>query len=406
MATAMTATAAEKRSLGSSWRDSSIEIERIRAEITRLWIEWDVAHADEMLHIGSSGTEQVYMRPSTMNVVAVTETAAQAMRTGTVLGLLPDYTPSRSIVLARSADADGEEPYGIDIRIGERTHLQGAAPVRVEIITIMAPPGNDEVLASIAEPLLVADLPDVVFVPGEPIAANDLVSDLLENADGLLVDTVSSVDTGQTLAFLVATMYPFEQLGLGDLVWTRIRIWRELVAQFFDQPSAAASLDAIDHVDIEYSPVAEDGRSGLTAALMMAGWLATRLDWKAPGDLVADNDGYRLTLRAGGLGKGREVVLRLNPGAENTPCSSLKRVRLAAEGQPPAEFIVDRHDAEAIATFSQSSNTAGMSRVVHSGCPDDSVILAAKLRRLRVDPVYREALAFASVLWPPGFEAL
>ena len=404
MAPTMIDATSETRTLTSAWRDSSIEIERIRSETNRLWFEWDLTHADELMRIGSTGTEQVYMRPSTMNVVAITETAAQAMRTGNVLGMLPDYTPSRSVVLARSAEATGGEPYGIDIRIGERTHLDGAAPVRVEIITIMAPPGNDEVLASIAEPLLVADLPDVMFVPGEPVASNNLLNALLEIADGFLVDTVTSATTGETLSFLESTMRPFEQLGIGDLVWTRIRIWRELVAQFFDQPTAAESLELIDHVDIDYSPVDESGRSGLTAALLMAGWLATRLEWKAPGDLVADNDGYRLTLRAGGLGKGREVVLRLNPGASGIPCSSLKRVRLAAESNDACEFVVDRHDAEAIATFSRSSGVAGVSRVVHSGCPDDSVILAAKLRRLRVDSVYREALSFASLLWPPGFE--
>jgi len=273
------------------------------------------------------------------------------------------------------------------------------------VITLTAPPGNDEMLASIASPLLVADLPDVLFVPGEPFAGNALVSTFLDSIDGVLVDTVASNKVGDTLEFLTRAASHKTRLGLGDLVWTRLRTWRDLVAQFFDQPSALACLDQVDEVRIVYAPPNGDGRSGLTAGLLMAGWLASRLGWRVPGEFISASKEHRLTLRAGERGKSREVLLHLVEGTSPFSCSSLESVRLAASGSEPSVFHVERADEAAITTFSSSAHVADMTRLVHSSCPADRVILAAKLRRLRVDPVYLEALDVASTLWPEGFDS-
>lgn len=164
------------------------------------------------------------------------------------------------------------------------------------------------------------------------------------------------------------------------------------------------SLEHISNVEIAYAPQGESGRSGLTAALIIAGWLGSRLGWRTPGELIPVGDAFRLTLRAGGRGKSREVLLHLSPGRSEFSCSSLERVTLIAEGPHPSTFSVERTGESAITTFSSAPGVADMTRLVHSACPSDHVILAAKLRRLRIDPVYREALEFAASLWPEGFE--
>jgi glucose-6-phosphate dehydrogenase assembly protein OpcA len=387
--------------LTTRWDTSTIEVERVRDELATLWVEWAYRYGESAAIVTGDTREQVYMRPSTMNVIAVTDGEEPAARIGDVLGSLPDYSPTRSIVLARS---DRGSRFGVRIEINERRVLKSSSPVYIEVITLTGPAGSDEILASISTPLRVPDLPDVLFVPGEPIAGNALVEGLLDRVDGLLVDTVTSRNVGDTLAFLTRAASLRLRMGIGDLVWTRLRTWRDLVAQFFDQPSALACLDLLDEARIVYAPPDGNGRSGLTAGLLMAGWLASRLGWRAPGELIPTSGGHRLTLRAGERGRSREVLLYLLEGTSTLSCSSLESVRLSSSGREPCVFSVERTDEAAITTFSSSQHVADMTRLVHSSCPADRVILAAKLRRLRVDTVYLEALEVASTLWPEGFE--
>ena len=99
------------------------------------------------------------------------------------------------------------------------------------------------------------------------------------------------------------------------------------------------------------------------------------------------------------------MLLHLVEGMSPLSCSSLESVRLSSSDAEPCIFSVERTDEAAITTFSSSKHVADMTRLVHSSCPADRVILAAKLRRMRVDTVYLDALAVASTLWPEGFDA-
>ncbi len=392
----------ESQRLVTSWETPSVDISQIRSELASLWSEWTLRYGDRSGHGLGDSREQVYMRPSTVNVIAVTNTERDAQRTAEILGSLTDYSPSRSVVLARNAQ-HGEHAFAVQVAVDERVLHPSSSPARIEVITITAAPGNDEALASIASTLLGPDLPDVLYVPGEPFGDNPLVMQLLERTDGLLVDTVTASDVGATLEFLRSAAMIKNALGLGDLVWTRLRTWRDLIAQFYDQPAALASLEHINEVTITYARRRADGRSGLTAGLLIGGWLASRLGWRTPGELIPAGDAFRLTLRAGGRGRSREILLHLREGSSDVSCSSLEKVTLTSTDPHPSVFSVERVGETAITTFSSTPQMPDMSRLVHASCPSDRVVLAAKLRRLRIDPVYREALEFAASLWPEGF---
>ncbi len=390
--------------LSTHWRADSIEVPRIRAELDSLWREWLMRYGTAVGESIISDRDPVYMRPSTVNVIAVAESASRAAATAELLIDLPDYSPSRSIVLTRSPQSQ-EPPFAVDLTIDERVLHRSSSPTRIEVITLSGPVGSDEILASIASTLLVPDLPDVLYLPGGPVTESQLMLGLFEGVDGILVDTVASGDVGSTLESLRRASTIRNALGLGDMVWTRLRTWRDLIAQFYDQPTALGSLDHISDVQIVYGKRHDDGRSGLTAALLIAGWLGSRLGWRTPGELIPADHGYRLTLRAGGRGKSREVLLHISEGESEYSCSSLERVTMVAGGPQPSTFSVERVGESAITTFSSAPHMADMTRLVHSDCPPDRVILAAKLRRLRIDTVYREALEFAASLWPEGFES-
>src|SRR5262249_37829717 len=78
-------------------------------------------------------------------------------------------------------------------------------------------------------------------------------------------------------------------LALGDLAWTRLTRWRELIAQIFENPAYAARLPAIASVIVSHP-----GAAPTAGVRYMAAWLLSGLDragvrravrWEADGGL-------------------------------------------------------------------------------------------------------------------------
>lgn len=387
-----------------TWESRDIEVGRIRSALAEQWQRWEAEYPDPSI-IEAGSTEQVYMRASTVNVIVAVDTEADARWAEAILSHLADYSPSRLLILVRKGRPATEENYAVRVKVEEREHTQGVAPVRLETITILAPPGNDQSLASLSSPILIPDLPDVLFVPYGPIAGNLLVSSLFEQVDILVVDTVWAQEPGASFEVLAANATRQDVSDINDIAWSRLLVWRQLVAQFFDQPTALESLDTIEEVEITYAPATAEGRCGRSSALLMAGWLATRLGWRAPGEMVSFRDGWRSTLRAGEKGKSREIVLTLIEGEDDYGCGCLQEIRLVAGGNAVGVFDVHRTSEEEITTTSAHGDIPPVTRMVHSRCPDDRFLISQELRRLHEDPTYTAALDFATLLWPAGMDS-
>lgn len=386
-----------------TWESKTIEVARIHSAISDCWKAWEAHHPNNSV-IEAGSAEQVYMHTSTVNVIVAVDTNDDARRAEENLAQLTDYVPSRMLVLVRQGRPEDDEAFSVRVRIEEREHSRGVAPVRLETITIVAPPGNDQSLASLSSPLLIPDLPDVLYVPFGPITENVLVSGLCELVDILIVDSIWMHDTGATLAILASHNTRQDVGDISDIAWSRIHVWRQLTAQFFDQPAALESLDTIEEVHIVFTPLSENGRDGRSSALLLAGWLATRLDWRAPGELVSTRKGWRSTLRAGGQGKSREIVLMLSAGEHVDSCSCIEKIQIVAGGHAQGSFEVERTSDDEITTTSELSGAAAVTRLVHSGCTDEGSLISQELRRLHEDPTYTAALDFATLLWPAGLD--
>lgn len=386
-----------------TWESRAIEVARIHAAIEECWKRWDEHHPNSSV-IEANSAEQVYMHTSTVNVIVAVETEQDASRAAETLSQLSDYSPSRLLILARSGRPEGDEIYAVRIQMEEREHTPGVAPVRLETITILAPPGNDQSLASLSSPLLIPDLPDVLFVPYGPIANNPLVAGLCELVDILIVDSVWMLETGATLAMLAGHNTRQDVGEINDVAWARLQVWRQLIAQFFDQPVTLESLATIEEVHIVFSPVSDEGRCGRSSGLLLAGWLATRLGWRAPGELVSFRGGWRSTLRVGESGKSREIVLTLAEGGNVESCNCIEKIQIVAGGNAQGTFEVERTAEDEIATTSELSGSPPVTRLVHSGCSDERSLISQELRRLHEDPTYTAALDFATLLWPAGLD--
>jgi glucose-6-phosphate dehydrogenase assembly protein OpcA len=110
---------------------------------------------------------------------------------------------------------------------------------------------------------------------------------------------------------------------LCDLNWTRLHMWRHALAALFDHASAFPCLSKVEAVEIEAAP------GSRTAALLLLGWFANRLDWSIdPIDAVIRSpDGLPISFELRGNGgpdlsnvtircNGALFEIKLAPGAE------------------------------------------------------------------------------------------
>jgi glucose-6-phosphate dehydrogenase assembly protein OpcA len=83
--------------------------------------------------------------------------------------------------------------------------------------------------------------------------------------------------------------------AVGDLAWSRIRSWRELVGRAFDAPELRGFAQGIEEVEVHCACTPPSAQ-----ARLFAGWLTSRLD----------RPGYRVpaVTHLAGHGQGRELL--------------------------------------------------------------------------------------------------
>jgi len=175
-------------------------------------------------------------------------------------------------------------------------------------------------LPTIADPLVVTDLPTLLWSPhGHP----EVIDGLMPLAQAVLLDSVEEPYAKEALDRAGALT---ERAYVVDLAWLRSTPWRERVAALFDPPWMRRELGMLSSVTVRHHP------TSTVAAVLLLGWLASRLGWKINA-LLAHGDALR-----GRAGAGRQdVELRLEaapelsvPGLEGLTIetASGRRVRL------------------------------------------------------------------------------
>jgi glucose-6-phosphate dehydrogenase assembly protein OpcA len=154
-------------------------------------------------------------------------------------------------------------------------------------------------LLTIADPLVVSDLPTLLWSPhGHPEA----VQALLPLAQATLLDSVDepvwaeAIDRANTLS---------DRLYIVDLAWLRSTPWRERIAATFNPSALRGELETIASITIRHHP------DSTVAGMLLIGWLASRLGWRLS-PLRAEGDVLSGTAQA----KRHEIALRLEAAPE------------------------------------------------------------------------------------------
>jgi glucose-6-phosphate dehydrogenase assembly protein OpcA len=233
-------------------------------------------------------------------------------------------------------------------------------------------------LDTIVDPLVVPDLPTVVWSPhGHPEA----VDAVLHIAQIVLLDSVSEPEPAAALA---RARELSDHAYVVDLAWLRSTPWRERVAATFDPPRWREELGRIDSVNVRHHP------SSGAAGVLFVGWLASRLGWGA-GSLMSANGGIR-----GRAHGGRDdVTLTLGPDTE-LDVPGLAGVEIHTSSgfsisldRGPGGLVAHRRDKRG---NEQSWSVLGASR-------GEGGILGEGIRQaLLRDPTYAQALACGEAL--------
>jgi glucose-6-phosphate dehydrogenase assembly protein OpcA len=332
-------------------------------------------------------------RASVLNLVVYADREVNARRAAVAIARLADRHPSRGIVVLGDRLRDG-----VDVAIQLHCHVprpDESAQVCYEQILARVKGDADERVASVVIPLLVPDLPVFLWWTGTPPHDTQRFDDLLALADRLIVDSADFARPDRTLPLIsdLAMSHGYRAFGVTDLNWTRLTPWREMIAAFFDIAAWRPYLDDIVGVRVGFG-VDMDGRDiHPSQALLLVGWLASRLGWQAS-ETMAPSEAGGLLFRMQ-RGDGAPIAVRVRPRFESGVApGDTSGVRLQARaGEQLAEFVLKRapDPRHVTATILLNGETRS-ARVVPLPSPEIDELLREELSIVGSDHVYEDAL--------------
>ncbi|MCA1612691.1 MAG: glucose-6-phosphate dehydrogenase assembly protein OpcA [Acidobacteria bacterium] len=345
---------------------------------------------------GADGGEQAGVtRVCVLNLIVYSAGGEARASLGALLGEVSERMPCRAVVLIADRDsriARLDASASLRCQSGAR----GGKQVCGEQVTIEAAGAAVESVASAVEPLLVPDIPTFLWWQDIPHYEDKLFSRLVALADRVVIDSGAFDHPPQDLARVARLVRERPRVMLSDLNWGRLTTWRDLVAGFWDAPAFRAQLDGLDEVEIEFTPPAAAPGSVAAQALLSAGWLASRLGWRATG-AQAGADGPNRTFRLDAAGRAIRVSLRA--AAEAGPeGGALSRVALR-NTRAGAEFVALKSpDWTKLETSARIGGQHTAVRVLAYESRGEGQRLTRELSLLSRDRIYEEAVASAEGL--------
>lgn len=344
---------------------------------------------------GAQATEpgRAVARAAVLNLVVYADRERHARRAATSIARLADRHPSRTIIVLGDRVREGSA-VALELRC-RVPRSNERSQVCYEQVLVRVRGDADDRIASVVIPLLVPDLSVFLWWTGTPPHDTRRFADLIALADRLIVDSADFARPDRTLPLLadLARTHRDRGFGITDLNWTRLTPWRELVTSFFDVVAWRSCLDEIVGVRVG-SSVDMDGRDiHPSQALLLIGWLASRLGWQAMETLAPSEAGGLLFRMA--RGDGAPVHVRVRPRFERgLEPGDTSGVRIQARrGAELFEFVLKREpDPRHITATVLLDGQIRSRRVLPFPEPGIGELLREELSIVGSDHVYEDAL--------------
>ncbi len=373
----------------------TLDVEVVEQELAALW--------QGATGAPSPDDETAVLRARAANLL-VFVTNEQALNE--VEGMLEELTavhPSRVLTMCGDRVAADRDIDMYVAAFGQKDKHAGPQRLCCEHVTLRAQGKFVPELPSAALPLLVSDLPTFLWWRSVVDSSQKVFSSLLHESDRLIVD---SAEFAKPVAELMAINKIFQQdsetpVGISDLNWARLTSWRGLLADFYDVAEYRTALEEIDNVCISYVAPQADANAIAPQALLMAGWLASRLQWSVL-DKPATRDDQRAVFEVSSQ-RGQSIIVELHHIKE----AAIKPGRLAlVELQSSANgssFMVERSaDRERVLTEAKLGASVQRGRVLPVRNRSTAQLLSREMEILCNDQIYQEALAMAAKLINPS----
>jgi len=330
-----------------------VEPAAIESELEKLWISMPRTG-------GTAASASMTMRVVMANLVAVGSSDQETGAAIEVIGNIIGRNPCRVILVTSEPDIDPPE-LSAEVAVICQDSETCQRCVCCDQIRLAARGIMADNLPSLAAPLLLPDLPVVIWWPKPPFDRKDFLL-FAKQANRVIVDSAGY--TAADLRFLARFVEQSRQMGVAvsDLNWGRLTPYRQLFAQFFDSVECRDHLAAIGEVRAEGH--ASTGR-------LLAGWLKAQMD----------KSGHSLP---------RE---RIHLVSADLAGFSFRSLAMTCSGGGNT-FVVTRADdctLEARSTLGAQK----LSHVVKYGCPGMDKLLADEITLSGRDAVYETALAAA-----------
>jgi glucose-6-phosphate dehydrogenase assembly protein OpcA len=354
----------------------SVDPGKIERELARLWKPAGAADATPSV-----------TRAAVSNVIILLEDEADRARVRETVLAVGRRFPSRIFILMRGAGRTTPGGGTISATVSAVCHIvsAGAPPVCCEEITLELAPGEPEDLfGSAVLSLLVPDLPVILVSPG---ARPGNLLDVLDDAiDRVVLDSRLSPPSGLELAHRIFAERP--GASIDDLAWRETLSWRRALCNLHDDPDARRLFHGLRSITIGYA-AAGGGTAGARAALV-AGWLLSRLGWRAIGERRFEKEGGVLEARLlpeadrmTGAEQGAITRVRLDSGDAGSP--SFLQVSRPAAGD---HLRIEHH----------TRDSCVLPRMVPARLETEADLVGTALERVTDQDVLRAAVEMARLL--------
>lgn len=383
----MTASSMEQTA-ARTWQGTSVDVAAIEAAIARLWREEGQHEAADR--------RQPPVRTSVLNLIVYVSHEDDVARAVEAIGGLADRHPSRLICVAADPTAPASS---LDAEVTTQCGGAGAYDrLCWEQISIKAHGASAAHAPGVVIPLLLPELPTYLWWTGDVPFGTELFSRIVALCDRLIVDSALFARPIDSLGKLAAINHAHSaDRGVSDFHWMRLTPWRNLTAQFFDPAAFRPYVQRIESVRISYARDAR-AKGNATQALLLAGWLASRLGWTArPQGARLKDDTLHLEAERTDATVAIKVEPREPAGAADGDLISLTIT--AALRDTPGVFSIERRAQDAEATTTTTIDGApGVAHTVRMATRGAGGLLREELEIFRHDQIYEEALHAAAAL--------
>ncbi len=327
---------------------TSLAPDHILKEVSQMWAS-----------LGKQGSaaehaEAGVLRACTLTLVVLAAPGDDPAALGETLAALMPGHPARTIVIR--PESGGQPSAAVTVQcwmpFGQRRQIC------CEQIEITAAENHLDDVVSILGPIAAADLPLILWCRGNVAIETPSFSRLASLATRVIVDSAQWPDPKSAIILLSGQA---RTLRIGDLSWTRLTRWREMLSQVFENRQCAEHIPEIARVRVLYG-----GARPSVAAYYMAAWVAGSLELAgAHAELEMDAD-------------------------ERTDVQELQAVELSDHS-----FTVN------LSRLRETLVTAanGVSRCIRLPLAKDHLLMSEELDMVHADTVFERTLATASRLW-------